>query len=275
VYWYQSWGPSGNLAKNFAWFQEVSSHSRVFFWGEGSDNALVYEWRPYLKFLIGRGRYLRALRDICRHVIDHRRIPLLPSIPRMVRARLDPDFKLPSFPPWLNPEFESRYGLRARWEDRRAKQTRPSSLHPVRPDAYESFTGPLWQALFEGMDSGNTRAALEARYPFMDLPLVRYMLAVPAMPWCRVKYLQRQAMRGILPEPVRRRLKTILRGDPVWDRLRGSKLPDLACAAQTQAYVSLQLVPESTGQDRISFYRDLAPRGLDYWLQNGQEGPTS
>ena len=141
-----------NLARNFAWFQEVSSHSRVFFWGEGPDNALTYEWRPYLKFLIARGQYLRAVRDTWRHVIHHRRIPLLPSIPRILRVRFDPDFKKPSFPAWLNPDFESRYGLRARWEDQRAKEARLSSLHPVRPDAYESFTGPLWQTLFEAID---------------------------------------------------------------------------------------------------------------------------
>jgi asparagine synthase (glutamine-hydrolysing) len=263
-----------HLARYLAWFQEVSSHSRVFFWGEGSDNALTYEWQAYLKFLIGRGRYLRALRDTCRHVIHHRRIPLLPSIPRMVRVRFDRDFKLPSFPPWLNPEFESRYGLRARWEEQRAKEAKLSSLHPVRPDAYESFTGPLWQVLFEGMDSGNTRAALEARHPYVDLRLLRYMLAVPAMPWCRVKYLQRQAMRGVLPELVRRRPKTILRADPGWDMLRGSRLPDLGCAAQTQTYVSLQRIPESAGQDRISFQRDLAPRALDYWFQNKRQSCT-
>src|SRR4029077_10734916 len=33
-----------NLARDFAWYQEVSSKSRVFFWGEGPDNALLYEW---------------------------------------------------------------------------------------------------------------------------------------------------------------------------------------------------------------------------------------
>ena len=246
-----------NLAKHLAWFQEVSSYSRVFFWGEGSDNALTYEWQPYLKFLIGRGRYLRALSDTCRHVIHHRRVPLLPSIPRMVRERFDPDFKKTSFPPWLNPEFESRCGLRARWEEDRAKQVRLSSLHPIRPEAYESFTGSVWQALFESLDSGNTRVALEARLPFVDLRLLRYMLAVPAIPWCRVKYIECQAMRGILPKPVRRRLKTTLRNDPVWDTLKGSKLPELVCAAKTQAYVSLHRIPESAGQDRISFYRDL------------------
>jgi len=259
-----------NRSKDLAWFRDVSCYSRVFFWGEGSDNALTYEWRPYLKFLIGRGRYLRALRNTCQHVISHRRIPLLPSVPRMLRERFDAGFKEPSFPPWLNPEFESRCGLRARWEEERAKQARPSSLHPVRPDAYESFTGPLWHALFEGMAPGNTGVALEGRLPFVDLRLLRYMLAVPAMPWCRVKYLQREVMRGILPEPVRRRRKTILRGDPVWEMLRGSKLPDLK-SAQSEAYLSPRRVPESAGSDRVSFHRDFAPRGLDYWFQNRQE----
>ncbi len=257
-----------NLTKNLAWYKQVSSYSRVFFFGEGSDNALIYEWRPYLKFLLGRGWYLRALSDICGHVIAHRRIPLLLSIPKMIRERFDPDYKLPSFPPWLNPEFESRYGLRVRWKEQRARQTRVRSLHPIRPDAYESFTGPFWQVLFEALDSGSTKAALEARLPFVDLRLLRYMLAVPAMPWCRIKHLQRQAMRGILPEPVRRRPKSTPRGDSEWDVLRGSMLPDLACVGQIRAYVLPERIPKSVDPDRISFRRDLAPRALDCWFQN-------
>ncbi len=260
-----------NFANDLAWFQEVSSHGRVFFWGEGSDNALTYEWRAYLKYLIGHGRYVRALGDIFRHVVSHRRIPLLPTIPKMIRQRSDPDYKPASFPSWLNPDFERRYGLRARMEERRAKERGLDSRHPLRPEAYESFTGPIWQALCEGLDAANVTAALEARLPFVDLRLLRYMLAVPAMPWCRVKYLQRQAARGLLPEPVRHRLKTFLRGEPTWDALKGSKLPALACPAKTQVYVSIEQIPESAGQDRISFQRDLAARGLDYWLHNRQK----
>lgn len=259
-----------NLAKDFAWFQRASDHSRVFFWGEGSDNALGYEWRPYLNYLIGRRRYLRAARDICAHIVAHRRIPLLPTIPKMIRERLDPDCALPSFPPWLNPEFESRYGLRARWEEHRARETNPNSLHPIRVGAYQSFTGSLWQVLFEGMDSGNRSAAIEPRLPFVDLRLLRYMLAVPAMPWCRDKYLQRQAMRDILPDPVRYRPKTILKSDPVWDILKASKLP-YPGLAQSGGYVLPERIPKSADMNQISFYRDFAPCGLDYWLQNRQK----
>ena len=117
----------------------------------------------------------------------------------------------------------------------------------------------------------------------MDLRLLRYMLAVPAMPWCRVKYLQRQAMRGILPEPVRRRRKTILRGDPVWDTLKGSKLPDLGVCPANPSVCILQagsgisrpgpnifsprlrsprlglLVPKQTGKLRLSRSEEMNP----------------
>ncbi|MGH7782077.1 MAG: asparagine synthase-related protein [Candidatus Binataceae bacterium] len=271
-----------NLESVSAWFQQVSSHSRVFFWGEGPDNALTHEWAPYLKYLIRRGRYFQALVDICRHVISHRRIPLLGTIPRMVRQRFHRDDKEPSFPAWLNPDFQSRCDLRTRWAAQYAREKKLVSPHLVRPRAYESFTGPLWPALFESLDSANTGLALESRHPFVDLRLLRYMLRVPAMPWCRVKFLERDAMRGILPESVRRHPKMIPRRDSLWDHLRGSRLPDLL-SSQTRTYVCPERLPELAGDDTVAFEMDLAARALDYWLTNrcitsrleGREGSKS
>src|SRR5205823_6970432 len=89
--------------------------------------------------------------------------------------------------------------------------------HPVRPVGYDSFKSPSWDALFRILDSCEMGLPLETRYPFMDLRLMRYMLAVPVIPWCRAKYLERHAMRGILPDSVLHRAKSPLTRDPAWE----------------------------------------------------------
>ncbi len=74
--------------------------------------------------------------------------------------------------------------------------------HRLRPLAYRSFQGLLRDRLFAQSDAEVTGAAAEIRHPFVDLRVLRYMLAVPAVPWCDQKYLLRRAMRGVLPPPV-------------------------------------------------------------------------
>ncbi len=46
---------------------EFSAHSRVFFWGDGPDAALFYEWRTHLTYLISQGRGGRLCRDLALH----------------------------------------------------------------------------------------------------------------------------------------------------------------------------------------------------------------
>ena len=85
---------------------------------------------------------------------------------------------------------------------------------------------PFWSNLFAMADPGFTGLPIKIRFPFFDLRLVRYLQAVPPVPWLVRKHLLREAMREILPEPVRRRPKTSLAGDPrqVLAQRRGSDL---------------------------------------------------
>ena len=69
--------------------------------------------------------------------------------------------------------------------------------------------------MFEEQDAATTRAPLEFRYPYFDIRLLRYCLAVPALPWCRAKYLVRRSMRGSLPAEVLTRPKAPLDPDPL------------------------------------------------------------
>jgi asparagine synthase (glutamine-hydrolysing) len=261
-----------NLAADREEYRSLAAHSRIFFHGEGPDNALMFEWKPYISYLVRKRRFGRLVADIGMHMLRHRRIPLLPTIPRMVKdwTRRD-QWRLP-FPAWFNPSFESCMGLRQRWEERENRGA-PLPSHQVRPFAYRSFHTPLWEALFRGMDAEETAAPVEARHPFVDLRLLRYMLAVPAIPWCRAKYLERRAMRGVLPVSVLRRAKSPLTGDPAWDAVRRQGLRSLDRVGMLAQYVNFDRVPGEAGAHIGLFQVNFRPLALNYWLQDLRRRP--
>jgi asparagine synthase (glutamine-hydrolysing) len=207
------------LAQDLAYYRRVSSHNRVVLYGEGPDTALHYEWLPQLRQLACRGQYGRLIRDVCSLVVLHKRIPLLQTLPRMIRQRAVEQL-VANYPEWLDATFQTRLDLPRRWSE---KQRLPQPLiHPARPVSYAAIQGPQWINMFEEQDSAYTRAPLEFRYPYFDIRLLRYLLAVPALPWCRVKYLFRRAMRGALPDPVLRRPKSPLPRSPWMELSRRS-----------------------------------------------------
>jgi asparagine synthase (glutamine-hydrolysing) len=212
---------------------DMTAHSRVAFYGEGPDNAMQYEWRPYLAYLRRAGRWGRMVADAAKFLKHHRRPPLLPTVFR--RPKYIPDVTEPRFPPWLAPALAQRLQL----GDRMRKVThRGDSHHPVRPIAYFSLQMPLWQAVFDSLDPSYTGVPLEVRYPFLDLRLLRFLLTLPVVPWCRDKYLFRYAFRGKLPGVVLRRPKTPLRGNPDYEKVRVDGLPAVRFTERLEAYGS-------------------------------------
>src|SRR5262249_10311950 len=141
------------------YYSSVAAERRVCFFGEGPDNALWYEWRSYLSHLVQTRRFGRLARDLSSHIVKHRRIPLLPSIPRMLRERLSGQKCAEQFPTWLQSDFESKLELRSRWS---ALADSPASefIHPVRPVAYRSLATSRWDLLFRDFDAGETRMKL-------------------------------------------------------------------------------------------------------------------
>jgi asparagine synthase (glutamine-hydrolysing) len=166
-----------------------------------------------------------------------------------------------SIPPWLNPEFESRLRLRERWAE---LKTEGSSPHPVRPKSYASFTCD-----FPTCGGGNNAfggVALEERHPLGDLRLVRFLLAVPAIPWCREKHLIRTALKGILPEAVRLRPKAPVPGFPYFELARRSRRPELPTLRELHRYVDFSKLPKWPGKDREELDYALRFLRLHYWL---------
>src|ERR1700730_5409209 len=134
-----------SMAADMADFREMASYSRVALYGEGPDNALSYEWRSYVSYLVRHKRWKRLLYDLCSHAVLLRRFPLLSSIPGVVQQRLakgGDSNAAPPFPDWFNPHFEKSLQLRTRWEQ---LSRDPYFDHPIRPSGYASFDIPLWQ----------------------------------------------------------------------------------------------------------------------------------
>jgi asparagine synthase (glutamine-hydrolysing) len=71
----------------------------------------------------------------------------------------------------------------------------------------------MWSSRLARYDPGHTGVPVRVRHPFFDVRLVRYLRAVPPVPWFVDKHLLRAAMRDVLPEPVRLRPKTPLARD--------------------------------------------------------------
>jgi asparagine synthase (glutamine-hydrolysing) len=245
----------------------LGRYSRVFFFGEGPDNALRLDWRPYVSYLVRRRHYGWLLRGVFATLFSERRPPWWGTISRKLStAGWTKDPLGGAFPAWFNPDFESRLDLRERW---RRYTDAPRSMHPIRPRAYASLQTPLWQTLFEGFDSGSTKMPCEVRYPFVDLRMLRFLLAVPPLPWCRSKYLLRRAMRGLLPPAVLRRAKTGLPRD----LLLKNHLWRLSSAAFTPSehlsrYVDLKrLLGIVDGKPEL-FGDNLTVRSFNHWLKN-------
>ena len=102
--------------------------------------------------------------------------------------------------------------------------------------------------------------------------MVRYLLRLPAMPWCMDKQLVRRAMVGDLPDETVKRPKTPLAADPLelwikkkhWKPAPGSEL----CALLKELVDEKRLetcILQSEGQPMFAALR---PVFLDRWLKS-------
>ena len=175
---------------------------------------------------------------------------------------------MPPYPAWLNRDFEARLDLPSRWQ---YIHNEPAKVHLVRPEAYESLLIPFWPYRFETCDAGVTTVACEVRHPFFDVRLLGYLLAIPPIPWCVEKDILRMAMRGMLPEQVRRRPKTPLAGDPFTEYLRncdGRWWNDrFDPCSMLRGYVENEAVVHGAGVDSYTQWVNMRPLSLNYWLK--------
>ena len=242
-------------------YAQMADHSPIALYGEGPDNALHYEWRAHLSYLHRQKQWGRLAGDVTKLVLRHKRIPLIATIPRMVRERLSDDPWTEEFPTHLRPELVKALKLTERWREGNSLRR---SAHPTRPVGHAMMSSALWQGLFESLDMAYTGTLLEVRHPYVDIRLLRFMLRLPAMPWCRRKYILRRAGRPLLPRMIIERDKTPLAALPDAQQARRLGPPPVYPSPQLRRYTTIeQLEDVHEGVTAQTHFRLAA---ISHWL---------
>ncbi len=242
----------------------IASRARVVLSGDGGDEILR---SSYLVDLLGRMPAWDLAADVARSLARHRRRPGL-GLRAWLRRRRPSLPQHPPFPVWMNCALSDRLDLRDRWA--RWHAGAPAGNQSPRAEAHLRLTTAPWPWYFESLDPGVTGVGVEVRYPFLDLRVIVYLLAIPPIPWCIDKEILRLAMRGALPDSIRLRRKSPLGGDPLRARLNltGAKSLDRFDAAPgLEHYVDRAAIPPlAGGGDDIDPELHVRPLCLNYWF---------
>jgi asparagine synthase (glutamine-hydrolysing) len=259
------------FAKNLDCYRNISAECRVLLSGEGCDNLMDFQMWPYVVDLWRRREWRQLLPDVANYLW------VRPFPWRGIRARAlrlagkDPDRS--GFPQWLALEFSRRTNLEARWKEHTGI---PKSWmkHPIHPRGHASLSLPEWTNMFEQENAGATGYPVEIRYPFLDLRVVNYLLALPPFPWFFGKMLLREAMAGRLPERVRVRPKTALQGDPLFEQLKrtgAERLKSMSWSPDLDRYIDRSALVQPHGKmnpEQASV--NSRPYSLNIWLQSAR-----
>jgi asparagine synthase (glutamine-hydrolysing) len=249
----------------------ISPHSRVLLSGEGSDNLLDFQMWPYAKSLWQNREWGRLFTQMA----DFLWVRPFPwrGLRARVRKALGRDADRPVFPNWLAPDFVRRVDLKARWKEG-WEHPADRERHPIRPRAHASLSLPHWTHRFELENAGATHFPLETRYPFLDLRIVNYLLALPPFPWCFEKKLLRESMVGRLPESVRVRPKTPAQGDALSEQFKrtgADRLKQMPWNGDLDRFIDrIALAPPHAKMNAEQLCASLRPACLNIWLQSAR-----
>ncbi len=219
-----------------------AGESRVLLWGHGADLGLKMSMLTVAQMLGAMPVWDVAADVMMALRVLHRR----PAFGLGIRDRLFPlsfppakPFAGEPYPSWLNEDFARRIDLRERWSEiRQAFPLAPiiGGRHQDARRTRDVYQSGLEVATHEWWDAGMTRLDLEVRFPFLDLRLIKYLLAIPALPWAEDKTLLRLAMSKRLPERVVRRPKTGLAANPVFALLSEDRMPRASLLSIDELY---------------------------------------
>jgi asparagine synthase (glutamine-hydrolysing) len=249
-------------------FDTISADCRAALFGEGADNLMYFQMWPYMK-------ELRRTREWGRLVTETAWFLWVRPLPwRGAAQRIKSAFAKATgntgIPQWIAPEFAKRARLEERWADCN-KLLFPAKQHMVRPKAHASMLLPQWTNLFEMSDPGVTQATVEVRYPFVDLRLVEYLLAIPMFPWAYKKRLSRKLLADKLPREVVLRPKTPLSRDPAVAKFRLSAIEWTMRSkldGRVREFVSASILDNVRAAIRSEEFR---PFCLNLWLKGMDE----
>lgn len=237
----------------------------VWFFGEGPDNALVYERNAYLAWLLRRRDWPRlaaaTLSSLLAKGADGWGATLSTSLARL-GGRRAVAAGLPAVPPWLDRGLVEALRL----EERQAGKAAGAERHPWHPQAIASFNDAIWPSLLEEFDFDAALSPVVWRHPYLDLRVLEFLLSVPPVPWARRKLLLRRAMRDRLPRAVLERRKAPLAQSPLVAPLSRHGLPDLSPGGPLARFVDVRQVPVVAACPAGDLNRLLAVHALDHWL---------
>jgi asparagine synthase (glutamine-hydrolysing) len=255
----------------FDQYKMIERDCRVALCGEGSDNLLHFQMLPYAKHMLRTQDFRGLLREIPRYL--WLRPSAWPGIRRRLKGSVGKDPKAPLFPRWLDPDFARRLDLKGRWKE--WSELPAYQPHPIRPKAQASLSIPHWANMFEQESPGVTHCLVETRYPFLDLRIVNYLLALPPFPFCFEKSLLRDAMAGRLPESCRLRAKTNPSFDPLGQCLQQGKASEMLDQVQWSADMNGYVMHSALESQRWEGHPeqialDVRPLCLNFWLQSSR-----
>jgi asparagine synthase (glutamine-hydrolysing) len=233
----------------------------TWFYGEGPDNALVFEWRAHLRWLRRNRGWIGFAGGSWDYVKSKRVEEWLLTVRSLLARNEGSPEGSPSVPAWIDERLVRETDLAERI---REPGGREDSWHPR---ALASFGNPIWERFFTRCDPGSGLTTLDWRHPFLDLRVLKFLLSVPPIPFARRKLLLRQAMRGTLPEEVLNRRKTSLVEDPLAKTVRNHAALRTSLTGRIRDYVDPARVPETPDSDP-QIYDAIRIQTLDYWLRH-------
>jgi asparagine synthase (glutamine-hydrolysing) len=255
----------------FDQFRTIATDCRVVFSGEGADNLMRFEMWPFARDLMRNQKWYVLLAATSRYLWV--RPSVLPGVKRRVRGFFGEGPTEPFYPRWLAADFARRLNLRHRAKEwSKLPAFRP---HPILPRAHVSLSLPQWSAMFEQQSPGLTRCPVEVRYPYLDLRVVNFFMALPPFPLFLEKKLLREAVAGRLPESVRTRPKTPLADNPLLAHLSRSQtgsMDQTEWNAKMDFYVdrsALTAIRLDSNWEQVQ--ASVRPLCLNFWLRSARE----
>ena len=183
--------------------QMTGAGERVLFSGLGGDGLVgpsPVQWRKFIR----SGSLIASVEALMVYSREQRWFPmnrLLGTVmPRQSRFTKLTDFG------WLDAGFVRRADLPGRVE--KISALRSGWRTEQQRVAYD----PFWTAAISLGDPEFTKLPVKCYHPFLDLRLLQFAIRTPSVPWFVDKILLREAMRGILPETIRKRPKVTALG---------------------------------------------------------------
>ena len=96
----------------------------------------------------------------------------------------------------------------------------------------------MFPNMCEQFAPGWHKAQLEFRHPYLDVRVLRFLLTIPAVPWCRDKLVMRNAAEPLLPVDCVSRPKTPVRGEPWQTAFAGHPEPEFLNRQEMNKYIN-------------------------------------